>query len=89
MRLIDADAVIVKCRGGFHDDYVVDYDSFVKAPSIDIVRCKECKHWADKRNDDWWGGFADGFCWRTSRLGDVTYTNHDDFCSRGERKDDD
>lgn len=43
-RYIDADAVKVRYRGGFHDDYVVDYDSFMKAPSIEIptwIPCSE------------------------------------------------
>ena len=43
-KYIDASTVKVRYRGGFHDDYVVDYDSFMNAPSIDIVRCKECKY---------------------------------------------
>ncbi len=54
------------------------------APSIDIVRCGECKHWDDRRNDAWWS--KEGACSLTSRLGDATYRNHDDFCSYGERK---
>ena len=53
-------------------------------PSIDIVFCKECKHWDDRRKDDWWS--EEGACYLTSRLGYATYRNHDDFCSRGERK---
>lgn len=54
-------------------------DALKAIPSIDIVRCKECKHyeWADnrafgmptKRCD--WTGFED--------------VDDDDFCSRGER----
>ena len=43
-RYIDADAVKVRYRGGFYDDYVVDYDSFMKAPSIEIptwIPCRE------------------------------------------------
>ena len=37
MRLIDADAVDIEYRGGFHDDYVVNYNSFINAPTIDAV----------------------------------------------------
>ena len=54
-----------------------------EAPSIDIVRCEECEHWDDRRKDAWWS--KEGACKRTSRLGDATYRNHDDFCSYGER----
>ena len=53
------------------------------APSIDIVRCRECKYWDDRRKDAWWSN--EGACTITSRLGDVTYRNHDDFCSHGEK----
>ena len=44
------------------------------APSIDIVRCKECKHW--------WNEYGDSACMLHS---DFT-VNPDDFCSYGERK---
>lgn len=45
------------------------------APSIDIVRCKECK-WAKANGTYQWCGRLDS----TARITD------DDFCSRGERK---
>ena len=49
------------------------------APSIDIVRCKECKHYNSYEST-----FGKGwFCWR-----DNVKRNADDFCSYGERKDD-
>ena len=44
MRAIDADKVKIIYRGGFHDDYVVDYNSFINAPTIDIptwIPCEE------------------------------------------------
>jgi hypothetical protein len=41
------------------------------APSIDIVRCKECKHWAD--NEDYDCEVHSG-AWQAG-----------DFCSYGER----
>ena len=43
-------------------------------PSIDIVRCKECKHW--------WNKYGDSTCMLHS---DFT-VDADDFCSYGERK---
>lgn len=49
-KYINADAVIIKYRGGFHDDYVVDYDSFIKAPSIDITFCKDCSHTVNRES---------------------------------------
>lgn len=61
-----------------------------QAPSIDIVRCGECKKLEDCRHDSWQKGVIDmgyvGWCERTSRLGDVTYVKASDFCSYGERK---
>ena len=44
-------------------------------PSIDIVRCKECK-WAKANGTYQWCGRLDS----TARI------TADDFCSRGERK---
>lgn len=96
MRLIDGDKLIQSiCNtadlGGWIGDTLLQIKKLAinyihSAPSIDIVRCGECKHWDDRRNDAWWSN--EGACNRTSRLGDATYRNHDDFCSRGERKDD-
>lgn len=47
------------------------------APSIDIVRCKECIYWIDDRSDE----NDMGTCWLTHYFTDET-----DFCSYGERK---
>ena len=47
--------------------------NILKAPSIDIVRCRECKHWNDAY-----------ICWR--RRTQPMAMNPDDFCSYGERK---
>ena len=44
------------------------------APSIDIVRCRECKMWMSEHLCQWW-----------SRYGTVE-TDADDFCSYGERE---
>ena len=54
-----------------------------EAPSIDIVRCGECKHWDDRRDDDWWS--EDGACYKDSILGHAIYRTADDFCSYGSR----
>jgi len=79
-RYIDADALPRHGqRGG-----LVHWKDIEEAGSIDIVRCKECKHWDDRREDSWWS--EDGACLKTSRLGDATYRNADDYCSYGERE---
>ena len=84
MRLIDADAL----KKDLSENYVFYgfrqllndfYEALDSAPSIDIVRCKECKH-----SNSYESTFGKGwFCWR-----DHVKRNADDFCSYGERKDD-
>ena len=69
--------------------YMVDEDSdgveeVMQLPTIELVRCKECKHWDDRRDDDWWS--EDGACMKTTRLGYATYRKANDYCSYGERK---
>ena len=46
------------------------------APSIDIVRCRECKHWCK-------GDEVYGICCRCPNTRQMRY---DDFCSYGERE---
>ena len=48
--------------------------SFNEAPSIDIVRCRECKHWNE---EDHWCNIRDSYGWDYKP---------DDFCSYGERE---
>lgn len=45
-------------------------------PSIDIVRCKECKHWT--KGDDTYG-----ICYRCTNTRQMRY---DDWCSQADRK---
>jgi len=50
-----------------------------EAPSIEIVRCRECRYWHS------------GECWGIPYRGDYDTsidTKADDFCSYGERKSD-
>ena len=84
MRLIDADKL--KYYGNhigdeyedrFHDFQYVDRDQIDKAPSIEIVRCRECRYWHS------------GECWGIPYRGDYDTsidTKADDFCSYGERE---
>ena len=60
-------------------------NSMPSADVVEVVRCEQCKYWDDRRNDEWWS--EDGACLKTTRLGRATYRNADDFCSRGERRD--
>ena len=78
-RYIDADALVID----YYDDYetkddecsypYVSISQIDSAPSIDIVRCKECKHWDT----------ADGECYADRG---IYFPKADDYCSYGERK---
>lgn len=79
-RYIDADAIEDKAKQyslGYYeeDEWAVPFKEITSAPSIDIVRCRECKHW---RND--------GFCTHPLYSIEYQYMRADDFCSYGERE---
>lgn len=81
-RYIDGDALDIRVQEGYVVDsllYVPLRDvmkSIKNAPSIDIVRCKECKDY-DGENQ----------CYRWhDELGFCEYVKPDDFCSYGEPK---
>ena len=77
-RYIDADALKIDLKGlgnlwkdPFDDVFGYTHGQIKSAPSIDIVRCKECKYYEAK--EDW--------CyWRDEAI------TADDFCSYGERR---
>ena len=80
-RYIEADALEEKAKQyslGYYeaDEWAVPLCEISEAPSIDIIRCKECEH---RHKTDRGITYCD--C--------ITYGfNHieDDFCSHGERK---
>ena len=71
----------VRCRACWVDDAINDVDGFADN-SIDIVFCKECKHY----DTDMWAEKGTYWCGRISDWGNCKYVNADDFCSRGERR---
>ena len=82
-RWIDADALKYygnhigdeyECR--FHDAQWVYRNQIDNAPSIDIVRCKECKHHGALSTCTYWS--ADPY--------EQASVEADDFCSYGERR---
>lgn len=86
MRLIDADALDwerIEREHGARNETVVDCEIIIEeAPTIDavpVVRCKDCKCWTEWSN-------GTGSCSRFAL--DWIGTDADDFCSMGERKDD-
>ena len=76
-RYIDADALEYDTEWSEYHDGFTAYSQLAidTAPSIDIVRCKECK-WAKANGTYQWCGRLDS----TARI------TADDFCSYGERK---
>ena len=59
-----------------YDEYAVPLSALDSAPSIDIVRCRECKHWCK-------GDEVYGICYRCPNTRQM---KADDFCSYGERE---
>lgn len=62
------------------------YDALQDTPTVDaveVVRCKDCKWFADNNDGDWFG------CWlfQTSQIIPEDTPKPDDYCSYGERKD--
>lgn len=90
MRLIDADELkqrfikrIQPLIGKDNSNERHEYMSWLRSvhllddmPTVDIVRCKDCKYWEKKDNAVW--------CRRTA-IG-IFRMEEDDFCSRGEKK---
>ena len=63
---------------GIRDAMIEIYD----APSIDIVRCGECKHW-ERLNYE---APKEGWCDDQMPYSDGRWVDANDFCSYGERK---
>lgn len=93
-RLIDADAILKKAKPMEELDgdgipcevMAVSAILIDDAPTVDaveVVRCRDCKHW----DSETW------FCDNHSTFGhhglEWNMFSEDDFCSYGERKDDD
>lgn len=72
MRLIDADSLPrYGKRGG-----LVNWYDIKKAPTVELIRCKDCKHWEQSHYDPrkhvcYWARY---------------YKHENDFCSKAERK---
>ena len=95
-RYIDADALKAFIKDQyFHCDMPEEWGNGVmwatsqinyycnKAPSIDIVRCKECKHYAE-HNELYIN--EPTTCVKHSVIGHYVVVNPDDCCSYGERR---
>ena len=95
-RYIDADAVITAIAefNKYEDELEYPYASddleeykddarllIEDAPSIDIVRCKECKHWCNHKDADYDQNDFMYYC----AVHKVSFSGKD-FCSYGERE---
>lgn len=91
MRLIDADAVKFNFPYGYDDNGILlvpyrDAKKLIEAAktvdAVPVVRCKDCKWFADNNDGEWFG------CWlfQTIRIIPEDAPKPDDFCSYGERK---
>ena len=88
-RYIDADELIADLeewkQNPNNDDSSMDlvnhFQGIVRTePTIDIVRCKECR-WYDSGQNE-----SDSWNYCTRHFGHYIDTNDDDYCSYGERK---
>ena len=97
MRLIDADALMDVIRQHEYrlatKQGAIDYGMFTlgiqqavdEQPTVDaveVVRCKDCKHYKPQKKSAHWENRAD-YCNRIVTIKTRPY----DFCSYGERKD--
>ena len=78
-RYIDADLVKINYIGGFKDTFEIDYDSFMNAPTVDIVQCRECRKVREGGGHTNCNGYLYCRKWKT-------LVDEDDFCSWGERR---
>ena len=59
-----------------YDEYAIPIERFGSAPSIDIVRCRECVWYGRDNTEDYYCMYARGLC----------DADADCFCSYGKRK---
>ena len=87
-RMIDANALLEKAHWIIRSDgtrvfaiHAEDVDDAPTVDAVEVVRCKDCKHWNEQ--DNIFSGCR-CTCWK----GIWDYTKPDDFCSYGERRTD-
>ena len=78
MRLIDADALIDTL--GVSDEDINFREVLDSAPSIEVVRCGECKWFNEKY------GSCHAYHWDLNQGLEYAEVDADDFCSYGERE---
>ena len=71
-----------KCRACWVDDAMCLIDDATTVDAVPVVRCRDCKWFAENRNGEWHG------CWLFNAIlaNESEKPREDDFCSYGERK---
>ena len=77
-RLIDADEL--RQIAQYEDITLKDLDNAPTIDAVEVVRCKECEYWQDNNN---------GYPHEECRWGKEETPDSDDYCSYGERREDD
>lgn len=90
MRLIDADKFVLALMdaslSSVDEDTILDLvDSINTVDAVPVVRCKDCKWFADNNGGEWYGCQM----FQVVRITPEDAPKPDDFCSYGERKDGD
>ena len=94
MRPVDADAIYNEAlenhqKGEIEDwefDSIINYlDGAPTINTVEIVYCKDCKWFADNNGGEWYGCKM----FHVVRITPEDAPKPDDFCSYGERRDDD
>ena len=85
MRLVDADKFILALMdaalSSVDEDTILDLvDSVPTVDAVPVVRCKDCKYWQDNN---------DNYPHEECRWGHGETPDANDFCSYGERKEND
>ena len=84
MRLIDTDALIALIKKRIKNSMIIGWICSIirDAPTIDavpVVRCKDCKWFADNNGGEWYGCYM----FHVVRITPEDAPKPDDFCSYG------
>ena len=89
-KYVELEAVKAEVRKRLNNPAIIGWlirivDAVPAADVAPVVRCKDCKWFADNNGGEWYG------CWLFNGIfhGQSDIPTSDDFCSYGERKDGD
>jgi hypothetical protein len=76
----------ILCRSCLMDDALRDIEDAPAADVVEVVRCKDCKHWSGEDTKDYLFGERWGECHRPFGSYGCENSTENDFCSYGERR---